>query len=78
MALAKDALSGERVRLDVLAASLGYQSASAFSAAFSLAVGCSPARYASRMREEASRIDAMLADSAVPEHVQDVDIRPAW
>ena len=78
MALAKDALSSERVRLDALAASLGYQSASAFSAAFSRAVGCSPARYASRMREEASRIEPMPAGAAVPEHVQDVDIRPAW
>jgi AraC-like DNA-binding protein len=63
MALAKDALGSARVRLDVLAASLGYQSASAFSAAFSRAVGCSPARYASTMRQGVRQTDAMLASA---------------
>ena len=64
MAVAKDALRSRRVRLDVLAHSLGYQSASAFSTAFSRAVGCSPARFASRMREGGRETDAMLANTA--------------
>ena len=63
MAMARDALGSTRVRLDVLAHSLGYQSASAFSTAFSRAVGCSPARYASKMREEAPQVDAVLANA---------------
>lgn len=48
MALARNALRAGKPRLDALAASLGYGSASAFSTAFSRAVGCSPARFASR------------------------------
>ncbi len=65
MAVAKEALRSKRVRLDVLAHSLGYQSASAFSTAFSRAVGCSPARYASTMREGVRQTDAMLASEDV-------------
>lgn len=59
MALAKDALAknalgrGEK-RLAEVAFACGYQSASAFSTAFTRTVGCSPARYAAERRAEAA------------------------
>jgi AraC-like DNA-binding protein len=46
MALAKDALRHGRGTLDEIAASIGYRSASAFSTAFSLRVGCPPSSFA--------------------------------
>jgi AraC-like DNA-binding protein len=52
MAIAKDALrSGER-RLAEVAFACGYQSASAFSAAFTRTVGCPPSRYQALRRPE--------------------------
>jgi AraC-like DNA-binding protein len=50
MALAKDALRRGEARLSEVAFASGYQSASAFSTAFSRIVGCPPARYASEAR----------------------------
>jgi AraC-like DNA-binding protein len=50
MALAKDALRSGDGRLHEVALACGYQSASAFSTAFSRVVGCSPARYAAGER----------------------------
>jgi AraC-like DNA-binding protein len=50
MALAKDTLRSEDGRLAEIASACGYQSARAFSAAFSRVVGCSPARYATGRR----------------------------
>lgn len=50
MALAKDALRAGRERLAEVAEISGYQSVSAFSAAFSRTVGCSPSRYAASRR----------------------------
>jgi AraC-like DNA-binding protein len=57
MALAKDALRVGGRRLAEVAFDCGYQSASAFSTAFSRTIGCSPARYAAARRadDEASR-----------------------
>lgn len=46
MAVAKDALRFGEVRLADVAFTCGYQSVSAFSAAFSRTVGCPPSRYA--------------------------------
>lgn len=46
MALAKDALRHGRGTLEEIAASIGYRSASAFSSAFSLRVGCPPSSFA--------------------------------
>jgi AraC-like DNA-binding protein len=46
MAVAKDLLSGERPPLAELAERIGYQSASAFSTAFTRATGCAPSDYA--------------------------------
>jgi AraC-like DNA-binding protein len=54
MALAKDALRGGELRLAQVAFACGYQSASAFSTAFTRTVGCSPGRYAAGRRAEAS------------------------
>ncbi|MDR6659353.1 AraC-like DNA-binding protein [Tardiphaga robiniae] len=51
MALAKEALQSGTARTEEVAFSIGYQSASAFSTAFTRAVGCSPSRFA----ESASR-----------------------
>jgi AraC-like DNA-binding protein len=48
MALAKDALRFRNGRVAEVAFACGYQSTSAFSAAFSRTVGCSPARYAAQ------------------------------
>ena len=50
MALAKDALLGGRGTLEEIAGAVGYQSASAFSTAFSHRVGCPPSEYASASR----------------------------
>ncbi|CAB3810959.1 IS5 family transposase IS4811 [Paraburkholderia fynbosensis] len=50
MALAKDALRFTSRPLIEIASATGYGSASAFSTAFSRAVGCSPARYANRKK----------------------------
>jgi len=50
MALARDALVNGKGTLDEIAASVGYQSASAFSTAFSHRVGCAPSDYATRNR----------------------------
>ncbi len=46
MALAKEALRSGRGRLSKVAQDVGYQSVSAFSAAFSRTVGCPPSSYA--------------------------------
>ncbi len=51
MALAKEALKSGTTRIEEIAFSIGYKSASAFSTAFTRAVGCSPSRFA----ESASR-----------------------
>lgn len=48
MALAKDALLHGRGTLEEIALAIGYQSASAFSTAFSQRVGCPPSEYAGR------------------------------
>ena len=48
MALAKDALLHGRGTLEEIALRIGYQSASAFSTAFSQKVGCPPSEYAGR------------------------------
>jgi AraC-like DNA-binding protein len=48
MALAKDALLHGRGTLEEIALRIGYQSASAFSTAFSQKVGCPPSEYAAR------------------------------
>ncbi len=45
LTLAKAALRGRRDNLSKIAAEVGYMSVSAFSAAFTRAVGCSPGRY---------------------------------
>ena len=45
-ALAKDALLHSRGTLEEIAETVGYQSASAFSTAFSQRVGCPPSDYA--------------------------------
>lgn len=49
MALAKDALLHGRGTLEEIALRIGYQSASAFSTAFSQKVGCPPSEYAGRI-----------------------------
>jgi AraC-type DNA-binding domain-containing proteins len=46
MALAKEALKSGTARVEEIAFSVGYKSASAFSTAFTRAVGCSPSRFA--------------------------------
>ncbi|WJH38240.1 AraC family transcriptional regulator (plasmid) [Aliirhizobium terrae] len=46
MALAKEALKSGTARVEEIAFSIGYKSASAFSTAFTHAVGCSPSRFA--------------------------------
>ncbi|WP_037086800.1 AraC family transcriptional regulator [Neorhizobium vignae] len=46
MALAKEALKFGTARMEEIAFSIGYKSASAFSTAFARAVGCSPSRFA--------------------------------
>lgn len=48
MALAKEALKSGTTRIEEIAFSIGYKSASAFSTAFTHAVGCSPSRFAER------------------------------
>jgi AraC-like DNA-binding protein len=45
MALAKEALRSGTTRIEEIAFSIGYKSASAFSTAFTHAVGCSPSRF---------------------------------
>ncbi|MBB3148426.1 AraC-like DNA-binding protein [Phyllobacterium trifolii] len=45
MALAKEALTSGTARMEEIAFSIGYKSASAFSTAFTRAVGCSPSRF---------------------------------
>ena len=54
MALAKDALLHGRGSLEEIALGIGYQSASAFSTAFSQKVGCPPSEYAGRVAAEQS------------------------
>ncbi|MCB0195032.1 MAG: AraC family transcriptional regulator [Anaerolineae bacterium] len=57
MALAKDALLHSDKSLTEIAFDIGYQSASAFSTAFSRIVGCSPTQYVTEAtREKADRI----------------------
>jgi len=46
MALAKEGLKSGTARVEEIAFSVGYKSASAFSTAFTRAVGCSPSRFA--------------------------------
>jgi AraC-like DNA-binding protein len=46
MAIAKDTLRHSRVSLEEIAEKVGYQSASAFSTAFSQRVGCPPSEFA--------------------------------
>jgi len=48
VARAKELLLGERPALSAIAGKVGYSSASAFSAAFTRVVGCSPAQFAKR------------------------------
>lgn len=48
MALAKEALKSGTAKIEEIAFSIGYKSASAFSTAFTKAVGCSPSRFAER------------------------------
>jgi len=48
VARAKELLLGERPALSAVAGKVGYSSASAFSAAFTRVVGCSPAEFAKR------------------------------
>ncbi|WP_183229552.1 AraC family transcriptional regulator [Agrobacterium radiobacter] len=48
MALAKEGLKSGTARVEEIAFSVGYKSASAFSTAFTRAVGCSPSRFAER------------------------------
>jgi len=46
MAIAKDRLRSDRPSLAEVAGSVGYQSASAFSTAFTRLTGCSPSEFA--------------------------------
>ncbi|TWB46357.1 AraC-like DNA-binding protein [Rhizobium sp. ERR 922] len=46
MALAKEALKSGTAKIEEIALSIGYKSASAFSTAFTHSVGCSPSRFA--------------------------------
>lgn len=56
MALAKDALRHSNNSLTEIATAIGYQSASAFSTAFSRVVGCSPTQYVTAaMRDNSGR-----------------------
>jgi AraC-like DNA-binding protein len=48
MALAKEALRAGASSVGDIAMSIGFQSASAFSTAFTKAVGCSPTRFHTR------------------------------
>lgn len=48
MALAREALKSETARVEEIAFSIGYKSASAFSTAFTRAVGCPPSRFTER------------------------------
>jgi AraC-like DNA-binding protein len=50
IALAKDLLRREKLSLSEVAQSIGYQSASAFSTAFSRHAGCSPSEFARGVR----------------------------
>jgi AraC-like DNA-binding protein len=54
MALAKDALSLGAKSVGAIALSIGFQSSSAFTTAFTRAVGCSPTRFARQMAHMAS------------------------
>ncbi|MCW2240614.1 AraC family transcriptional regulator [Azospirillum canadense] len=56
MALAKDSLLRNAGTLEQIAASVGYQSASAFSTAFRQKVGCSPSQYALRFAQDNSTV----------------------
>jgi AraC-like DNA-binding protein len=49
MALAKDALALGKANVSTIAFLIGFQSASAFTTAFTRAVGCSPTRFAQQM-----------------------------
>jgi AraC-like DNA-binding protein len=64
MALAKDALRLGDGRLADVAFASGYQSASAFSTAFSRVVGCSPARYAAQRRPRQPPLEATASEEA--------------
>lgn len=54
IALAKDALLSGAKSLDRIADEIGYESASAFSTAFSKRLGCSPGRFARGHVEDSS------------------------
>jgi AraC-like DNA-binding protein len=58
IALAKDVLRRERAPLAEIAERIGYQSASAFSTAFSRHTGCSPSAYARSSPSEASEAES--------------------
>lgn len=53
MALAKEALKSGSGRIEEIGFSIGYKSASAFSTAFTRAVGCSPSRFAGSVSRSA-------------------------
>jgi AraC-like DNA-binding protein len=53
MAIAKDALSAGATSVGAIAVSIGFQSSSAFTTAFTRAVGCSPTRFARQMAQRA-------------------------
>ncbi len=56
MALAKDRLISGKQSITTIADSIGYQSASAFSTAFSRIVGCPPAKFAANFRNKAPTV----------------------
>ena len=52
VALAKDVLRGERLSIAQVAQRVGYQSANAFTTAFTRVAGCSPTEFARSHRQD--------------------------